>query len=794
MLRTLDRYLIREIALPFLLVLTVLTFILELPPILVQGEEFISKGVEWTMVVRVLLTLLPQALGLTIPMAVLLGILIGFGRLSADREFVAMQACGVSLLRLARPIMLIAALATAATGYEMIVALPDANQTYREIVFVVMAGRVESSVRPLVFYQEFPDKVIYVRDLPAGGGWRDVFLADTSKPNETTVYFAREGRLRLDRPNRVVQLELRDVKVHTTRADNPDAYQESSVALFLMTLDPSTVFRPPPLRGAPEMTFAELNTVISAARARGEPAYAERFMYQYKMALPLTCPILALIGLALGATNRKDGKLASFAIGIGVIFVYYVLLWGARAVAMGGRFSPELAPWVPNLVMGVAGVLMMAWRSRSADQPIRLNVPAFWDRWTNARRSAARPDGTGAALPSRQVVMVVRVPHLNLPTPRLLDVYISREYLRVLLLAMVGLLGIFYIATFIDLVDKLFRGDTTSAILLEYFYFRTPQFVYYVIPMAVLVSALVTIGVLTKNSELLVMRACGISLYRSSLPLVLFGALASGGLFLLQERALAPANREADRLERAIRKWGPATSPLSRRWIVGRAGEIYHYDLFDPEANRFTGLWVYRLDEHEWRLDSVTRANEAFLDRRPTSAGQTRVVWTGRAGWTREISPPPPPRVQRASTQAAAARYTTFAEQELAIEPPNYFKNDEPIAELMTYAELRDYITRLRASGANIIPQLVALQRKVAFPFVTIIMTILAVPFAVTTGRRGAMYGIGVGLILAIVYWVMLSVSGALGAGGVLSPMLAAWTPNILFAAAALYGMLTVRT
>src|SRR5688572_7624619 len=160
MLRTLDRYLVREIALPFLLALTVLTFILELPPILVQGEEFISKGVEWTIVARVLLTLLPQALCLTIPMAVLLGILVGFGRLSADREFVAMQACGVSLMRLARPIFLVAVLSTAATAYQTIVALPNANQTFREIVYVYLAGRIESSVKPLVFYQDFPDKVI----------------------------------------------------------------------------------------------------------------------------------------------------------------------------------------------------------------------------------------------------------------------------------------------------------------------------------------------------------------------------------------------------------------------------------------------------------------------------------------------------------------------------------------------------------------------------------------------------------------------------------------------------------
>src|SRR6188474_2763925 len=166
MLRILDRYLVREIAVPFALGLTVLTFILILPPILVAGEDFISKGVEWSIVARAMATLLPQALCLTIPMAVLLGILIGFSRLSADREFVAMQSCGISLVRLARPILLVAGLGTAATAYETIVALPDANQTFREIVFVLLATRVESNVKPRVFFQEFQDKVIYVRDLP----------------------------------------------------------------------------------------------------------------------------------------------------------------------------------------------------------------------------------------------------------------------------------------------------------------------------------------------------------------------------------------------------------------------------------------------------------------------------------------------------------------------------------------------------------------------------------------------------------------------------------------------------
>ena len=138
--------------------------------------------------------------------------------------------------------------------------------------------------------------------------------------------------------------------------------------------------------------------------------------------------------------------------------------------------------------------------------------------------------------------------------------------------------------------------------------------------------------------------------------------------------------------------------------------------------------------------------------------------------------------------------YAPFAARRLPLESPGYFRSDEPDAALMTYGQLKEYVERLRAGGYNVMPLMVSLQRKVAFPFVTLVMTLLAVPFAVTTGRRGALYGIGVGIVLAITYWMMQSVLAAVGAGGLLSPILAAWTPNVLFAAAAVYLILTVRT
>src|SRR5476651_2843629 len=144
MLKALDRYLLREMALPLVLGLAVLTFLLQVQPFMLQSQLLLAKGVPWTTILSALYMLLPQALSVTIPMAVLLGILVGFGRLAADREFVAMQACGVSVIRLLRPVVLIAALGTAATAYETIVALPDANLKFREIAYSVVAQELES--------------------------------------------------------------------------------------------------------------------------------------------------------------------------------------------------------------------------------------------------------------------------------------------------------------------------------------------------------------------------------------------------------------------------------------------------------------------------------------------------------------------------------------------------------------------------------------------------------------------------------------------------------------------------
>jgi lipopolysaccharide export system permease protein len=788
--KILDRYVVREVLPPFVLGLVVLTFLLQMPPMLDYGEQFIEKGVPWPTVVHLLATLIPQALALTIPMALLLGILVALGRMSADREFVALQACGISIFRLLRPILWLAIPATAATLYVMIVLIPDQNQAFREITFRFLASAAESDVKARVFFQEFPKQVLYVRDVPPSGGWLDVFMADTSRDDQTIVYLAKRGRLVVDREKRTVELVLEQGSSHATSLKNPDSHQGGTFDRQVISLDAASVFRRSTLlKGDNEMSIAELKAKDVEAAKTGAPAYGQYFI-QLKYSIPTACLVLALIGLTLGVTNRKDGKFASFVLGFVVVFIYQQIMWTCRGLALTGRLSPGLAAWVPNVVVGAAGIVLLLWRAGSSDRPIRFILPSFlWgSRWLRWKATGARM--TPAASRRRVVTIVIRMPYLYLPRPRLLDLYIMRQFLRVFGLASVALLGIFYIATLTEFATYLFRGTATTTMVLQHFYFETPRYVTFLIPLSALISTLVVFGLLTKNSELIVMRACGVSLYRSAIPIVLLAVVLSATMYELQEQLVPDSHRKAEELRHVMRGLPAQTfGTLERRWIVGHEGDIYHYENFDPRIDRFNRLTVYDLDPKTWRLASLTYAKDVGLAAQPGADDERALGWQGREGWTRTFS-----TARRRGVMKDVVTYVAFAAQPIPLEPPSYFKTDDPEPDRMSYEELSAHITQLRASGFHVVPYMVQLQRKIAFPFVPLIMTLLAVPFAVTTGRRGALYGIGIGIVLAILYWTTQSVFAAIGAGGAISPVLAAWAPNILFGAAAAYMILTVRT
>src|SRR4051812_43156255 len=169
----------------------------------------IAKGVPAVTILQLTFTLLPQALALTIPMALLIALLVGLGRLSADREFVVMMACGISPYRLLQPVLVFAVICWGATSWVMLKAMPDGNQKYREILTEIAMNRAEGEVRPRVFFQDFPNVVVYVREVPTNGqGWLDVLAADTSNPSAPVIHLAKRGHMVIDRQARTIQMVL----------------------------------------------------------------------------------------------------------------------------------------------------------------------------------------------------------------------------------------------------------------------------------------------------------------------------------------------------------------------------------------------------------------------------------------------------------------------------------------------------------------------------------------------------------------------------------------------------------
>ena len=442
-----------------------------------------------------------------------------------------------------------------------------------------MTQKVETDIQPRVFYQDFPGFVLYAREEPDPGqpGWKKLMVARTGD-GETTIYFAERGRMVVDREKRAVDLVLTDGYIYKT--GEPGATGTTRFpAESVVGLNPESVFPKINLQpGINEKTIAQLREDAAVKSAKGISPHPEVIAIQQKFSFPVACLVFGLIGLALGLTVAREGKLASFVIGVLVIFAYYIVMFLSESLTKGHYLNMYLTRWMPNILLGLFGVAALVWRARFIDGrlPISLDrvtrlIERLRARWRQDQgATAAGPDGTrplslpAAGRPARvrgaAPVLVIRLPRIRLPAPGLLDRYISRIYVKIVGLSFFALLGLFHISTFLDRSDKIFKGQTNPAEVGRLLVYMTPQFVFYVIPIAALLSVLVTFGLLSRNSELTVMKACGISLYRASLSVIVLSLVFSVMIFLLEQRVLASANRRAEIIDAKIRGRTPGCS------------------------------------------------------------------------------------------------------------------------------------------------------------------------------------------------------------------------------------------
>ena len=339
--RTLDRYIVGELVGPLMLGLLVFTFLLLIDALFELAELLIHRDVPSLLVLRLLVLNLPHILVLTIPMALLFGILIAIGRMSADSELIAIRASGISLFQVYRPVLGLSLLCAGLNLVLTLEVLPRGNAALQELEFEAFTSNPARAVKPRVFYEELDGKVLYVfGQQPGSDVWDGVFLADAILGRHHTVTLARSGGVEIEPSGEGVLLHLADSTDHEVELDQPDRHQirhHRSLELTLADQLLASRQRHQRAKAVRGVSLAELRQwAADPDRSDFDHRQAEIELHK-KFAIPAACLVFGLFGVPLGFNKRRGGRSSGFALSIAIILAYYVLLSNGENSAAQGQ-------------------------------------------------------------------------------------------------------------------------------------------------------------------------------------------------------------------------------------------------------------------------------------------------------------------------------------------------------------------------------------------------------------------------------------------------------------------------
>ncbi|MBI4518120.1 MAG: LPS export ABC transporter permease LptF [Deltaproteobacteria bacterium] len=363
-MRTINRYITREILVPFVLGLGVFTVILLIARILKLVELVVNRGVPLWQVAKLFSYIMPAFLEVTVPMALLLGILVAFGRLSSDSEVVALHTSGISLYQLLRPVAVIAAVVYCITLGLSIYARPWGNRMLRDGLYEVAKIRASAGIREQVFNDDFSDLVIYVEEIePPGTTLKGILISDTREPAQRNTVFAKLGIVVNNEATQTLTLRLLDGSMHSFDPSGR-SYSKTDFSVYDISLDLDTALARVHRREREpsEMTLAELSHAIAARAEGGKPALAEQVEFHRKFAIPFACLVFAAVGVPLGVQPTRAVRARGFSTSLLLILAYYLMLSLGESLGERGHLPPVISMWIANAVLATLGVMLL-WRA-----------------------------------------------------------------------------------------------------------------------------------------------------------------------------------------------------------------------------------------------------------------------------------------------------------------------------------------------------------------------------------------------------------------------------------------------
>ncbi len=762
---SIERYIARAIVPYLLLALFLLTMILFVQQSSRFAELLLLTQVPLSLLTEVAVSLFPNVLAFTLPMATLAGTIIGLSRMSSDSELVAIRAAGVSSWNILSTPLMIGLLLSACGFYINFAAAPWAARTLRRAGLQAALKKLDSPVEPRIFNTDIPGYVVYVGDGDkAQGRWERVFIYSRDKSGATRLITARSGRI--DAAAEQSELVLSDAVATTLpgKTDVKGQYVSERLAQLRVVLETGRkgllerLQKDEPDTG--EMSLTELWAFTRIQE--GKEVREARILLHKRLSLSFAPLVFALLGGSLSLRFKRGGKGWGSLLSLLTLIAYYMLSLLGDQLARKGSVEPLTGAWLATVVASAVSFMLLLKNRWSLHDLFRRPVP---------------PGNVTAVIEVSSTERLSIRERRLLGFPSMLDRSLLRSLSANCAFSYAALLAVFLIFTLFELWRFINPARTGLSLVAGYLFFLLPLATVQLLPASLLIAVLVTYALIARRSEAVAWWASGQSVYRLMLPGVAFALLIGLATWTVQEKVMPQANIRQDALRAQIRGGvSQAITGSGTQWLATApdiSKRIYSYE-YDEEHGSLKEPVIYEFDAEGVHLK--------------------RIVAGRRGDWQASDTL----SVQGATTiLLGGARLDSREGEEVLLEggvSEELFKLKLNKPAHLSTAQLSDYITALSPSGRNLTPLLIALQRKYAEPHTAWIMALFGIPLALSFGRRSAVAALTSAVGISLAYWGAAGVFQQMGEYGLLTPAVAAWSPLLIFATLGVYLLTRMRT
>jgi LPS export ABC transporter permease LptF/LPS export ABC transporter permease LptG len=730
----LSRYLIAEMVLPSLYAMAAFGLVVLLTDLLGYAELIVNRGLSTSEVVQIAGLQLIPTLGRTLPFAVLVGSLVGLGRLSADRELLALEASGFSARQLARPGLLFAFAASLISVMVSVSVSPAAQRGVRDQMIRLATEKPGLALRPGLT-TSLAGWRIQARDVEDGGAQLSGVLLYMPSLNET-VFSQRGAILTSDAGAKRIVLE--DGMIFSNDVDRASLLRFEHMETELPEFEAE---KDVPVDLLSTLPFAQL---IRAAQADmgTQAGRLYRIEAHRRVALGAAALPFGLLAMGLAFQRRRLSRSGGTVMGIVGAIAYYALVQLSE-----GMLRSENAPigpvvWLPNLVFTTIAIILIFRAGRHAPESDRGGAHSTSDLLERAR--LRRPG--------------LRMKRAALPR------YVGAQFIRMVVLCVLGLTLAYLIIDVFDNLKWFNRYGATASEIGRYYGARLPVLIARVVPMALLISVALTISLLGENGELLGMRTCGIPVFRVLAPVWLLCVIAVPLDHLLTNEIVPRSSERATHLKRTEIKNQNQTPRSSAERVWYRVGKrIHEMERLDLLRGRASAVTLYDLGQ------------DGLPEKRTDADGARHV---GGGLWLLDN----PMSVElfdewRMNRNPDEDRLVEFGE-----ETPSEIGTAH-----LTPDALRAALEDADLEGPIATAYRTDLQVKIAAPLACLLLPLIALFFSATGPPfPRPVHTLIASAIIAVTYALATSFAGSMGYGGSLSPLVAGWGPHFLFGMVAL--------